>query len=216
MARFRLIQVPQFLVGAAPCRRSASRGPGLTACCHCSKRSRRSSSHAVLLLGTSRLGACIRWLALQGRAVSCRCRARPRAEPARPGMLAAGNIALKGIVFPWLLLQLRARADTSREVEPFVGFTMSVLFGVAALGPRSGSTSEMSRPRPSPVRHARLGALPDRGRPVLIISRRKALMQVLGYLMLENGIFVFGVLPSSGRRCWSSWGSCSTFSRACL
>jgi len=28
----------------------------------------------------------------------------------------------------------------------------------------------------------------------LIISRRKALMQVIGYLVLENGIFVFGVI----------------------
>ena len=28
----------------------------------------------------------------------------------------------------------------------------------------------------------------------LIIGRRKALMQVIGYLVLENGIFVFGVI----------------------
>src|SRR5258705_13766159 len=28
----------------------------------------------------------------------------------------------------------------------------------------------------------------------MIISRRSALMQVIGYLMLENGIFVFGVI----------------------
>ena len=28
----------------------------------------------------------------------------------------------------------------------------------------------------------------------MIISRRKALMQVIGYLVLENGIFVFGVI----------------------
>ena len=32
----------------------------------------------------------------------------------------------------------------------------------------------------------------------LIISRRSALMQVIGYLMLENGIFVFGVITVVG------------------
>ena len=28
----------------------------------------------------------------------------------------------------------------------------------------------------------------------LIVSRRNALMQVIGYLVIENGIFVFGVI----------------------
>ena len=32
----------------------------------------------------------------------------------------------------------------------------------------------------------------------LMISRRNALMQVIGYLVLENGIFVFGVITVVG------------------
>ena len=32
---------------------------------------------------------------------------------------------------------------------------------------------------------------------LLLINRRKALTQVLGYLMLENGIFIFAVLLSA-------------------
>jgi hydrogenase-4 component E len=32
----------------------------------------------------------------------------------------------------------------------------------------------------------------------LIVSRRNALMQVIGYLVLENGIFVFGVITVVG------------------
>ena len=31
----------------------------------------------------------------------------------------------------------------------------------------------------------------------LIVSRRKALNQVLGYLVLENGIYAFGVAPGA-------------------
>ncbi len=32
---------------------------------------------------------------------------------------------------------------------------------------------------------------------LLLITRRKAITQVLGYLILENGIFIFGVLLSA-------------------
>ena len=32
---------------------------------------------------------------------------------------------------------------------------------------------------------------------LLLITRRKAITQVLGYLMLENGIFIFAVLLSA-------------------
>jgi hydrogenase-4 component E len=31
---------------------------------------------------------------------------------------------------------------------------------------------------------------------LLLMTRRKAITQVLGYLMLENGIFIFGILLS--------------------
>ena len=48
-------------------------------------------------------------------------------------LLAGGNIALKGIIFPWILLRLRARTNYHREVEPFVGFVASILFGIVAL-----------------------------------------------------------------------------------
>ena len=71
------------------------------------------------LLGTSRIGACIRWLSLQGIVFGLvpLIAARRRAQPARV-LLSGGNIALKGVVFPWLLLRIRARADFSREVDP--------------------------------------------------------------------------------------------------
>ena len=75
------------------------------------------------LLGTSRLGACIRWLSFQGILFGLVPLIADHGGLSwRAGMLAAGNIALKGIGFPWLLLRLRARADTSREVQPFVSF----------------------------------------------------------------------------------------------
>jgi hydrogenase-4 component E len=152
------------------------------------------------LLGTSRLGACIRWLSFQGILFGLVPLIVDHGGLSwRAGMLAAGNIALKGIGFPWLLLRLRARADTSREVQPFVGFVTSVLFGIAALGLSVWLASEM---KPA-LRQAPFVMLDSAIFLImvglfLLISRRNALMQVIGYLVLENGIFVFGVVTVVG------------------
>ena len=152
------------------------------------------------LLGTSRLGACIRWLSFQGILFGLVPLFADAAGLGwRAGMLAAGNIALKGIGFPLLLLKLRARAGTSREVHPFVSFVMSVLFGIVALGLSVWIASEL---KPA-LRHAPFVMLDSAIFLIvvglfLIISRRNALMQVIGYLVLENGIFVFGVITVVG------------------
>ena len=86
------------------------------------------------LLGTSRIGACIRWLSLQGILFSLvPVIFHDDGLGLRVILLAGGNIALKGVMFPIVLLHLRARANYHREVEPFVGFVASILFGIAAL-----------------------------------------------------------------------------------
>src|ERR1041384_866894 len=144
------------------------------------------------LLGTSRIGACIRWLSFQGILFGfVPLILHQGGSGWRAGFLAAGNIVLKGIVFPLLLLRLRARADTSREVEPFVRFL--------ALGLSVWLASEM---KPA-LRQAPFAMLDSSIFLIavglfLIISRRNALMQVIGYLVLENGIFVFGVITVVG------------------
>jgi hydrogenase-4 component E len=152
------------------------------------------------LLGTSRIGACIRWLSFQGILFGLvPLIVHQSGFGWRAGLLAAANIALKGIGFPLLLLRLRARAGTSREVEPFVSFVMSILFGILALGLSVWLASELK-----PALHQAPFLMLDSSIFLiliglfLIISRRNALMQVIGYLVLENGIFVFGVITVAG------------------
>ena len=152
------------------------------------------------LLGTSRIGACIRWLSLQGIVFGLvPLILHDDGLSLRPALLSASNIALKGVVFPWLLLGIRARADFSREVDPFVGYIASILFGILALGLSVWLGLEM---KPALAR-APLVMLVSSIFLILvglflIISRKKALMQVIGYLVLENGIFVFGVITVVG------------------
>jgi len=152
------------------------------------------------LLGTSRIGACIRWLSLQGIVFGLvPLILHDDGLSLRAVLLSAGNIALKGVVFPWLLLGIRARADFTREVDPFVGYIASILFGILALTLSVWLRLEM---KPALAR-APFAMLVSSIFLILvglflIIARKKALMQVIGYLVLENGIFLFGVITVAG------------------
>jgi len=152
------------------------------------------------LLGTSRIGACIRWLSFQGILFGMvPLIVHDGGLTIREVALAVGNVSLKGIVFPWLLLRLRARAGYNREVQPFVSFMTSIMFGILALALSAWLTTDM---KPA-LRSAPFVMLDSSIFLIfvglfLIISRRNALMQVIGYLAVENGIFVFGVITVVG------------------
>ncbi|HXQ65367.1 MAG TPA: NADH-quinone oxidoreductase subunit K [Alphaproteobacteria bacterium] len=152
------------------------------------------------LLSTSRIGACIRWLSFQGILFGM----VPLIIPddgltTRTLLMAGGSLVLKGIAFPWILLKLRARANYNREVQPFVSFVMSILCGILILSLSVWLTLQM---KPALI-HAPFVLLNSSIFLIfvglfLMISRRNALMQVIGYLVLENGIFVFGVITVVG------------------
>jgi hydrogenase-4 component E len=152
------------------------------------------------LLGTRSKGAGPQWLAFQGLL----CGLVPIIMHAdglttQVVLLAIGNIVLKGIVFPWVLLRLRARAPYHREVVPFIGIVGSTLFGIPVL-----ALSVWLALRMTPaLKHAPFVMLVLSIFLIfvglfLIVTRRKALMQVIGYLVLENGIFVFSAIAISG------------------
>jgi hydrogenase-4 component E len=152
------------------------------------------------LLGTSRIGTCIRWLSFQGILLgTLPLILADNGLTARALMLAGGNIALKGIIFPLVLLRLRARANYNREVRPFISFVMSILCGILLLLLAVWLALEL---KPALI-HAPFVLLDLSIFLIfvglfLMISRRDALIQVIGYLVLENGVFVFGVITVEG------------------
>ena len=82
-----------------------------------------------------------------------------------------------------------------REVDPYVGYTVSLMLCAAgtglslvlahALPLKAGTTPTFLVP-------AALATLFTGF--LLLVSRRTALTQVVGYLVLENGIYLFGLL----------------------
>jgi hydrogenase-4 component E len=148
----------------------------------------------LALLGTSRLATCIRLSALQG-VVLCLLPPLANGGHISPRIVAfmIGMFVLKGVVFPKLLFRALRAADVRHEVEPFIRLIPSIFLGLLILGLSFWLSTRLELPTPAssplvlPVALATiLTSL------LLIISRRKALSQVVGYLVLENGILVFG------------------------
>ncbi len=113
--------------------------------------------------------------------------------------VAAGLFVLKGVAIPRLLRRMERRFAAERELEPYVNTATSLL--VAGLLVLFGYA--VTRP------FVALSQLPTRaGMPLamglvlvslfVVISRKKALTQVIGFLMLENGLALLAVLGTYG------------------
>lgn len=105
------------------------------------------------------------------------------------------TMVLKGIIFPDLLVRAMREADIQHEVRPVVNFMSSLLLG--AVG--TALALVFSAGLPLVGEHAEHLLVPTSLATVwtgflMLTTRKKAIMQVLGYLLLENGIFVFGLL----------------------
>ncbi|MGA2180913.1 MAG: NADH-quinone oxidoreductase subunit K [Verrucomicrobiota bacterium] len=147
------------------------------------------------LLGSSRLGASIRVVAAQGVMLGLLpVLAHMHELSLHFAAMAVGTIILKGMVFPWLLFRALREAEVTREVEPYVGYITSILIGLAALAASFwlGGRLPVSTVEPSSllVPSALFSILAGL---FLIVARKRAVNQVLGFLVLENGIYTFGV-----------------------
>jgi len=151
-----------------------------------------------ILAGASRLKSAVRFVAMQGLVVGILPIfmwnwADEGCPGARVWIIAFVNALVKGVVLPLLLMYAVRKARTRRELEPIVSFTVSqVIVFFAAIGAfivgrmlhvHASSASELAVPV----------ALTTMGTGLLLIcGRKKAITQVLGFLILENGISVFG------------------------
>jgi hydrogenase-4 component E len=110
-------------------------------------------------------------------------------------LIAVGAGAVKGFLIPRMLLKAMRGAAIRREVEPLVGFMPSLL--LCAL--TTGGALVFSSTLPLAPQHAGSLLVPTSLATVLagfllLITRRKAITQVVGYLVLENGIYVMGLM----------------------
>lgn len=147
-----------------------------------------------VLLGTSRLAFAVRAVAVQGVILGI-----------IPGFLHpfSGHLLLitliiilvKGGLIPYFINQAIGRARIRREMEPFIGYLSSLLLG----GIFTALAFVFAQKLPLAPEHLDLLFVPASIATVttgflIITTRKKAISQVIGYLVMENGIFIFGML----------------------
>lgn len=158
----------------------------------------------LLLLACSRLRIGVTLAAFQGVLLSLAPLAMPQAEPTLSlAAFCLTALCVKGLVFPWMLSRTLQRVKVRREIEPLLGYNLSVLAGIAglvfAVWLRDQLDLAVAEALALPVTAAFMTVITGF---LLITIRRKAVTQVIGYLVAENGIFLFGSIVSPHSELW--------------
>lgn len=114
-------------------------------------------------------------------------------------LVAAAIVTLKGVLIPMVLRTMERRFGTQRELRPYVNTETSLFFA----GILVWFAYVLARPWMA------VTTLPTRaGLPLamallfvslfIIVSRKKAITQVIGFLMLENAIALLAVVGTYG------------------
>ncbi len=147
----------------------------------------------IVILGNNRLATTIQLFALQSFILST----TPwLIHPGLHAVIMAGvTILLKVILMPTLLFWAIRHVSIRREVRPLIGYGTTLLLGGFLIGMAFLISSKLDLPVretsnllvPSAFSIMMIGFL-------LLVSRFKAITQVIGYLVMENGIFLFALL----------------------
>jgi hydrogenase-4 component E len=114
-------------------------------------------------------------------------------------VVAALIVLIKGFAVPAMLRRMAARFPAQQELQPLVNTEVSlVISGCLAV-----AAYEVSRPITAVVSLPTRGGLPLALALILIslfviVSRRKAITQIVAFLMLENGIALLALLGAYG------------------
>ncbi|MFC3897670.1 hypothetical protein ACFOWZ_39895 [Lentzea rhizosphaerae] len=156
---------------------------------------------AVLVLWRRELSVIIRVFALQGAALAVLVGVLAAQEnSAELWVVAVGVLVLRAGVLPYLLRRALAGAgESQRETRPLVNVSASLL-AAAAL---TLLAYAVSQPLVELAPSAATQAIPVGVTVVLIgffvlVTRRRALSQLVGFLLMDNGITAVGFLTTTG------------------
>ena len=148
----------------------------------------------LLSLGSSRMPMLINTVASQGVALGLMPLLLEHSDW-QVVLLAVATVAGKGLIIPYLLRRAMRTANIDREQAPLIGYVPSLLLGA------SGTIAAIVLASALPLLPEHSGTLLVPGAIatvftgfILLIGRAKAVSQVCGYLILENGIYLFGLL----------------------
>ena len=147
----------------------------------------------LLSLASNRLVALVKIMALQGVMVSL----LPLLLEHHSRMGSGGliffqvMILIKGVFIPALLYVALKRVAIRREIEPIIGYHASLFIGLIVILLSIFISEKLHVSLASGSELLLTTAITTMAAGFfLMMSRRKAITQVIGYLMLENGIYM--------------------------
>jgi len=155
---------------------------------------------AYLMVGQKALFTTIRLYGLQSLLLAIVATAIAISE-SRPELFvtAALTVVLKTILIPWFLMRTVDRIGIHREIEPFLNVPVSLLIclGLTVVGYRVSTGFEEGAQQ---VTHHLIGvalSLLLIGL-FLMVTRKKAITQILALLTVENAVFLVAVGVTTG------------------
>ena len=148
------------------------------------------------ILGGARVGASITRVAFQGAVTGLLALAVHPHGGWRTIGLAVGVVTLKGAVFPFLLRRGIGRGQPATEAGGMLGPLPAMLVGIvsAAVALAAAARLPVDNLGPGSALLAGTALATVLSGFVVMITRFKAVSLVVGYLMVENGIFTLGML----------------------
>lgn len=148
----------------------------------------------LVILGSSRPRVAIRVVAIQGIFLGMLPIIRSLGHLSLEILiLAFSGILFKGIVLPVLMQTVLKQTGIQKETHPVVPFSGSILIGVVLLGLSAWISTQMQLPAHISIVMTATAMFVILVGLFLMISRRKAIMQTLAYLVMENGVYALGV-----------------------
>jgi hydrogenase-4 component E len=148
-----------------------------------------------MLVASSRVNKCIQLAAIQGGLLALVLLLMNDHWPFHVLLMALSTAAIKGVVIPSMLHRAQDRMKPQREPDPYVGYTLTLVMAAAGTG------MAFILARRLPLQAGNLGTLfvPASIMALftgflLLTTRKRALLQVVGYLVLENGVYLFSLL----------------------
>ena len=145
------------------------------------------------VLGTTRMSSVIRATAIQGAILAALPLALHPTLSLHTVGLAAGTLLVKALLLPAFLRHAIREASVRREVEPVIGFTTSLCLGAVAVALSFAVAHRLPLPEAQTALLVPVALATVIVGLIVLTTRSKALTQVIGYLILENGIYVFGL-----------------------